>query len=100
MLASYPSLGPGPPLPPRTGKMYMGAHVSSAGGIHNVFANAKVINAKSFAMFTRSPRQWNIKPFIKTHVEQFLQLSKVGQLILDTLMHEILVIVFVGNAGI
>ncbi|KAF2362095.1 AP endonuclease 2 [Trinorchestia longiramus] len=75
-LSSYPSLGPGPAAVPNTGHKYVGAHISAAGGIHNVFSNARAINAKSFAMFMRSQRQWAAKPFLEEHVSLFKELGK------------------------
>ncbi|XP_018014258.1 probable endonuclease 4 isoform X2 [Hyalella azteca] len=75
-LATYPSLGPGPSAVPKTGRKYVGAHISAAGGIHNVFNNARAINAKSFAMFMRSQRQWIAKPFTDDHVVRYKEQSK------------------------
>lgn len=37
----------------------VGAHVSIAGGVENAPLNAKEINAKAFAMFTKNQRQWH-----------------------------------------
>jgi len=74
--SSYPSLGPGPAPVPATGKYYVGAHISAAGGIFNVFENADNISAKSFAMFNRNQRQWNAKPFDDTHIQKYKELAK------------------------
>jgi len=46
----------------RTGRVFVGAHCSGAGGLHNAVTNAKAINAKSFALFLRPQRTWNSKP--------------------------------------
>lgn len=52
------------PLQPRTDvatlpkKMFFGAHVSSAGGVHNSTANATHIGANAFALFLKSQRKW------------------------------------------
>ncbi len=38
--------------------MYIGAHVSSAGGIHTAVDRAEAIGAESMQVFTQSPRGW------------------------------------------
>lgn len=47
----------------QTGEMFVGAHCSGAGGLHNAVTNAIAMKAKSFALFLRSQRTWNSKPF-------------------------------------
>jgi deoxyribonuclease-4 len=37
---------------------YIGAHVSSSGGVENAPVNAKNIVATAFALFTKNQRQW------------------------------------------
>ncbi|KAL7942304.1 xylose isomerase-like protein [Trichoderma barbatum] len=39
--------------------MYIGAHVSAAGGVQNSVSNALNIGANSFALFLKSQRKWN-----------------------------------------
>lgn len=41
---------------------YIGAHVSSSGGVYNAPLNAISIGAKAFALFTKNQRQWVAKP--------------------------------------
>ena len=41
---------------------YIGAHVSTAGGVFNAPKNALDIGAEAFAMFTKNQRQWSSKP--------------------------------------
>jgi deoxyribonuclease IV len=38
--------------------MYIGAHLSSSGGIHTAVDRAEAIGAESLQVFTQSPRQW------------------------------------------
>jgi len=38
--------------------MHIGAHLSSAGGIHTAVDRAEAIGAESLQVFTQSPRQW------------------------------------------
>ena len=44
-------------------KKYVGAHVSSSGGVQNAPLNALEIGAKAFALFTKNQKRWDSKPF-------------------------------------
>ncbi|KAK4978354.1 DNA-(apurinic or apyrimidinic site) lyase [Elasticomyces elasticus] len=48
------------PLAARTvgHKMFIGAHVSSAGGVHNAVTNSLHIGANAFALFLKPQRKW------------------------------------------
>ena len=50
---------------------YIGAHVSSAGGIENAPTNAHKIGATAFALFTKNQRQWKAAPLKDAAVEEF-----------------------------
>jgi deoxyribonuclease-4 len=50
---------------------YIGAHVSSSGGVFNSVKNALKINAKAFALFTKNQRQWVAKPLEDEVVNKF-----------------------------
>jgi len=50
---------------------YVGAHVSSSGGVFNAPINANKINAKGFAMFTKNQRQWVAKPLDEKTINKF-----------------------------
>ena len=50
---------------------YIGAHVSSSGGVQNAPLNAKEIGANAFAFFTRNQRQWYPKPMTDEQIEGF-----------------------------
>ncbi|CAH01689.1 DNA-(apurinic or apyrimidinic site) lyase APN1 [Kluyveromyces lactis] len=54
-----------------TSKFKFGAHVSGAGGISNSVTNAHEIGCNSFAMFLKSPRQWNSKPYPESEITKF-----------------------------
>ncbi|KAI1470211.1 AP endonuclease [Daldinia caldariorum] len=56
--------------------MYIGAHVSSAGGVHNSINNAVHIGANAFALFLKSQRKWTNPPITKEAVDGFQSLSK------------------------
>lgn len=50
---------------------YVGAHVSSSGGVENAPVNANMIGGKSFALFTKNQRQWFSKPLSKENIYKF-----------------------------
>jgi len=50
---------------------YIGAHVSSAGGVENAPLNAHQIGANAFGLFTRNQRQWNPKPLTQENISKF-----------------------------
>jgi deoxyribonuclease-4 len=50
---------------------YVGAHVSSSGGVFNAPINANKIGAKGFAMFTKNQRQWIAKPLEDKIINEF-----------------------------
>jgi deoxyribonuclease-4 len=50
---------------------YVGAHVSSSGGVYNAPLNAKKIGAKAFALFTKNQRQWKAKELDSATIDKF-----------------------------
>lgn len=50
---------------------YIGAHVSTAGGVENAPKNAHKIGAKAFALFTKNQRKWSAKPLSNNNIEKF-----------------------------
>jgi deoxyribonuclease IV len=50
---------------------YIGAHVSTGGGVDNAPLNARAIGATAFALFTKNQRQWNAKPLDPRIIEAF-----------------------------
>lgn len=50
---------------------YLGAHVSSGGGVENAPLNAKEIGARAFALFTKNQRQWQSAPLTPANIEKF-----------------------------
>ncbi|KAK0656746.1 AP endonuclease [Cercophora newfieldiana] len=51
--------------------MYIGAHVSGAGGVQNSITNAVQIGANSFAVFLKSQRKWTSPPLAPDSKTQF-----------------------------
>ena len=50
---------------------YIGAHVSTAGGVENAPINAERIGASAFALFTKNQRQWSAKPYTAENIDLF-----------------------------
>ena len=50
---------------------YVGAHVSSSGGVENAPLNARAIGATAFALFTKNQRQWVAAPLTKQSIRLF-----------------------------
>ncbi len=60
-------------------RKFVGAHVSTAGGVFNAPLNAKKIGARAFALFTKNQRQWKAKPLTEEAVKKFKEnLKSVG----------------------
>ncbi|KAL9125219.1 MAG: hypothetical protein Q9217_005537 [Psora testacea] len=61
------------PLAARTNglRMFIGAHVSGAKGVHNSVTNALHIGGNAFAMFLKSQRKWENPPLQDEHRDQF-----------------------------
>lgn len=58
---------------------YIGAHVSSSGGVENAPLNAKNIGAKAFALFTKNQRQWKSKELTEESILKFKEnVNKLG----------------------
>lgn len=55
---------------------YIGAHVSTSGGVENAPLNANKIGAKAFALFTKNQRQWNAKPLTEKQIVAFKENCK------------------------
>ncbi|KAF2147228.1 uncharacterized protein K452DRAFT_261560 [Aplosporella prunicola CBS 121167] len=61
------------PLAARTvgSKLFIGAHVSAAGGVHNAITNCLHIGGNAFALFLKSQRKWANPPLAQDHVKLF-----------------------------
>ena len=59
---------------------FIGAHVSSSGGVQNAPLNAMKLGAKAFALFTKNQKRWDTKPFDTKTLDAWfknLELSKI-----------------------
>ena len=50
---------------------YLGAHVSTAGGLHTAPPRAQALGATAFAIFTRNQRRWAAKPLTDQEADAF-----------------------------
>ncbi len=50
---------------------YIGAHVSTQGGVENAPINAHAIGAKAFALFTKNQRQWMAPALTQRSIDAF-----------------------------
>lgn len=62
------------PLATRTNgiRMFVGAHVSCAKGVHNTVTNCVHIGGNAFAMFLKSQRKWENPPLQDEHRDLFI----------------------------
>ncbi|MBN2333074.1 MAG: deoxyribonuclease IV [Deltaproteobacteria bacterium] len=57
---------------------WIGAHVSTAGGVQNAPRNATTIGARAFALFTKNQRRWQAKPLTDEQVALFHHYMAIG----------------------
>lgn len=50
---------------------FIGAHVSTTGGVKNAPLNANSIGAKAFGMFLKNQRRWDAKPYTEDDINSF-----------------------------
>ena len=68
---------------------YIGAHVSTSGGVENAPINAHKIGAKAFALFTKNQRQWKAKDLDSETIDKFTKaLDESGILPKHILPHD------------
>ncbi len=56
---------------------FIGAHVSSAGGVENAPINAHNIGANAFALFTKNQKRWEAKPLTENSINAFKNNCKI-----------------------
>jgi len=54
-------------------EMYLGAHVSSAGGIYNAIKNAEKFNINTIQMMPTAPMRWATKDIPEEDIERFVE---------------------------
>ncbi len=55
---------------------FIGAHVSTQGGVSKAFENAENIGARAFALFTKNQRRWDSKPLEEGEIKKFKELME------------------------
>jgi deoxyribonuclease IV len=55
----------------KSNKLYLGAHVSIAGGVYNCFATAEMLGCDTIQIFVKSSSQWESKPLSINDIEKF-----------------------------
>ncbi|NDD27220.1 MAG: deoxyribonuclease IV [Proteobacteria bacterium] len=61
------------PTQPRP-RPLLGAHVSTAGGLHNAIDRAAGVRAECFQIFTRAPGMWKARPWREGEVARFREM--------------------------
>jgi len=51
--------------------MFLGSHMSIAGGLHMAFEHIRAVDGTALQIFTRNQRQWKIPPLSKYDIELF-----------------------------
>jgi deoxyribonuclease-4 len=51
--------------------MFLGAHMSIAGGVHTAFARAEVVGCTALQIFVKNASQWNAKPLAQDEIARF-----------------------------
>lgn len=77
---------------------YLGAHVSSSGGLFNAPLNAKAIGADAFAMFTKNQKQWSAKPLTADEIAQFQKAVSENGFAPDYILPHDSYLINLGNA--
>ena len=85
------------PDPDRVSRKWIGAHVSAAGGVENVPANAKEIGAQAFALFTKNQRQWTAKPLTEGNIQRFKSQCEKYDYTMDHVLPHASYLINIGN---
>ncbi len=56
---------------PEGGAMFLGAHMSVAGGVHTAFARAETVGCTALQIFVKNASQWNAKALARDEIERF-----------------------------
>jgi len=67
-------------------RKYIGAHVSTAGGIEQAPLRAKALGATAFALFTKNQRQWFAPPLDPKSCEAFQENCEAAGITADYIL--------------
>ena len=77
---------------------YVGAHVSASGGVQNAPENAKAINARAFALFTKNQRQWFAEPLSLASIDLFRKALTTYKKVEDDYNNKALILIKMASA--
>lgn len=63
-------------LPKYQPGLRIGAHMPTAGGLHNALRSGQAVGCDVIQIFTKSPQQWKTKEFTDADVEKFVEAQK------------------------
>jgi len=78
---------------------YIGAHVSSSGGVENAPLNAHKIGATAFALFVKNQRQWNAQPLTEKNITGFQANCKLHNYLPEQILAHDGYLINLGNPG-
>jgi apurinic endonuclease (APN1) len=78
---------------------YVGAHVSTGGGVANAPLNAMAIGARAFAFFTKNQKRWVSKPYVVEEIEEFKSNLQITGILPTMVMAHAGYLINLGNPG-
>ena len=78
---------------------YIGAHVSTSGGLFKAPVYSREIGADAFALFTKNQKMWNAKPLTDTEVAQFKKAVAENGFSSDYILPHDSYLINLGNAA-
>lgn len=67
--------------------MRLGAHMSTAGGVHTAFRRGEAASCESMLIFTKSNRQWQAKPLTAQDITQYQEAAQTHPHIYPVAVH-------------
>ncbi len=78
-------------------RKWVGAHVSTTGGVENAPLNAAAIGARTFALFVKNQRQWSAPPLAEEQAEAFRRNCEAHGFVLDKVLPHDGYLINLGN---
>jgi len=76
---------------------FIGAHVSTAGGVEHAPLNAKKIGATAFGLFTKNQRQWVASPLSNQNISAFRKNCEANGFMADQILPHDSYLINLGN---
>lgn len=67
--------------------MRLGAHISTAGGVHMAFQRARDVGCETMLVFTKSNRQWKAKPLTEEDIQAYQKEAEAYQDVAPVAVH-------------